>query len=338
MSTIGIKGKYHDRLLSNGACVHDSGWRSNRIVNDCNRLLAALMKNEAGMQGLLYLAIGAGQTGWDSTPPATNAGITALANEWTRQAITPEQIVFVDDEGLPSATPTDQLQITVSFDGSALVPSGYQSLREFGLFGGDATEVADSGYLINYVVHPRIDFTPHATLIRELRLQFGVAPLMVNLPLSPQRVSLRGASAPATILSGTPLKQLDGVGEQFSAAFAMAGITTIGGLAETDLTGLDIGIPSTKLVELQAKAVLALRSASSVPAVKALARHQASSVATSPTVNLMTETGASESAVAEARSQAAALQLALNDRLLARTTLEDLTRPAATNASDDASK
>lgn len=327
MPSIGLHGIYCDSLVDAASGIaQDRGWQSNRIVNNCNRLLAALMKGQAGMQGVLYLAIGEGEAAWDSAAPSPTADTSRLAGEWHRQAITSEQMVFLDALGMPSLSVTDQLQITVNFSGAELVASGYQSLREFGLFGGDATAAPDSGYLINYVIHPRIDLTAQASLIRVLRLQFGVAPLMASQPLA---LSTARSRALGSVLSRAAIVHLDGVGERYAAALIMGGVSSIGELAESDVMALDVGIARTTLVELQAKAVLAVQSAARAPAVKALARHSASRVATSTTAMLMSATGASEAAIAEARAQAAALQLALNETYLERMSIEELTQTRA---------
>lgn len=291
------------------------------IVRDCNRLLAALMKGQTGITGILYLAIGEGERAWDDSLPSPPADASKLSREWLRQAVQPEQIVFLDADGQPTDTPSDQLEITATFNGAELVTDGVKSLREFGLFGGDATDEADSGYLINYVIHPRIDFTPQATLIRQLRLHFGVAPLFST---TAPKYTGKDSTVPATTLSAASVRNLDGVGDTYAAALASVGITTIGALAKADLETIDIDIPPAKLVALQSKSVLALNTAARVPPVQALARRKISSIATSSTVALMRETGASEESIAEVRSQAAALQLALDDRFLESMTLEEL--------------
>jgi len=47
-----------------------------------------------------------------------------------------------------------------------------QPLREFGLFGGDATRTPNSGYLIDYAIHPRVDLTRTMTLTRTVRQSY----------------------------------------------------------------------------------------------------------------------------------------------------------------------
>jgi hypothetical protein len=141
MSTAsGLTGAYRDRLASGGAVVSDRGWRANRIVSDCNRLLAALMRGRGGLQGILYLALGQGEAGWDGRSVAAPAGASTLAREWLRRPVAPGDIRFIDALGDPVEAPTDRPEIALTFNGADLIESGYISLREFGLFGGDATD------------------------------------------------------------------------------------------------------------------------------------------------------------------------------------------------------
>ncbi len=171
-----IRGRYCDRLFNHqGSLLWQSSWRSNRILNNCDRLLAALLKGEVGMQGVLYWAVGEGQPSWDVLLPNPQPTNTRLTQEVARLPLAPGQINYIDDQGNSSTTPTQRLEIRLDIDGSTLVDSGFQSLREFGLFGGDATTAPDSGFMINQVIHPRIDVAPSMTLSRTLQLTFTLS-------------------------------------------------------------------------------------------------------------------------------------------------------------------
>ena len=128
-----------------------------------------MMKRHEGMRGILYLAVGEGEDEWDATQPTPTPSISKLRKELLRQLLEADQITYLDNQ---NQEPTNHLEITAKFFGADLVSNGFQSLREFGLFGGDAIEVTDSGFLINYVIHPRIDLTPEVTLTRRVRLNF----------------------------------------------------------------------------------------------------------------------------------------------------------------------
>jgi hypothetical protein len=56
-----IKGEYRDVLSKDGEVIKDTGWKSNVIVEDYGRFLAALMKKDfEGLVGIEYMAVGGG--------------------------------------------------------------------------------------------------------------------------------------------------------------------------------------------------------------------------------------------------------------------------------------
>jgi hypothetical protein len=192
-----IQGSYRDAVTdSQGRVQWSSSWRSNLIVHDCSVLLAALLKRHRGLRGILYWAVGEGKKEWDALCPSPRLSDSRLAVEIRRQA--PDRIVYLDDAGQPSRTPTSCLEVTAAFKGQDLVRKGFRSLREFGLFGGDATEAPDSGFMIDYVIHPRIDLSPTDKLERKLRLTFASGAVQLE-----EKVGGFGAAPPVTI-STTP--------------------------------------------------------------------------------------------------------------------------------------
>jgi hypothetical protein len=242
-----ITGLYRDVLVDAQRQIRwDGGWRSNLIVHQCDVLLAALMKRQKQMYGILYWAVGEGEQHWDALCPSPHATHTLLKKEIARLKIKPRQIVYLDGLGNESESPTNCLEITAGFKGKDLATAGFQSLREFGLFGGDATAAADSGFMIDYVIHPRIDLSPEDTLHRTLHLTFAAA-------------GASGRQALARISTALPLASIDGVGETYASALSDAGIHTLDGLAEIDARRTIEKIPSGKLRELQAKARLVTR-------------------------------------------------------------------------------
>lgn len=245
--TLLIQGYYHDVWTdSQGRTRWDSGWHPNRVVHTCSLLLAALLKREEGMQGILYWAVGEGERGWDTLCPSPQLDDTQLAAEVARQALIPEQIVYLDDAGVPSGSPTACLEVTAEFAGEDLVSSGFQSLREFGLFGGNATDALDSGLMIDYVIHPRIDLTPGDTLTRRLRLTSAAS-------TAQQIEALAGFGA------DLPVSSLDGVGDAYTRALNEHGIHSLGDLATIDPLRPVGNIPPVKLQEFRAKARLVMR-------------------------------------------------------------------------------
>jgi hypothetical protein len=100
------EGHYQDILTnSQGRVRWNSGWRSNLIVYQCNRLLAALMKGHQRMRGILFWAVGEGAKDWDGLCPSPHPVYTRLNKEIARQRLRASQIVYLDDAGMPKKTP-----------------------------------------------------------------------------------------------------------------------------------------------------------------------------------------------------------------------------------------
>jgi hypothetical protein len=169
-----ISGTFRDRIVGpSGEILFDSGWLRNNIMSGCRVLLGSLMKGGSGFAGLQYWAVGEGLAAWDTTPPAPQDR-TALVKELDRQVITAAQVQFwspqwqTPGQDLPSGTPSYVLDIRVNFTNTVWG----KTLREFGLFGGNATGAANSGFLINHKVHSPLQVPSGATLQRRLVLTF----------------------------------------------------------------------------------------------------------------------------------------------------------------------
>ena len=76
-----------------------------------------------------------------------------LADEVTREAVGSKDVVFLDADGEETPVSSPRLKVRAAFEAQERV----RTLRECGLFGGDATEAPGSGFMIDYVIHPRID-------------------------------------------------------------------------------------------------------------------------------------------------------------------------------------
>jgi hypothetical protein len=173
--TTALNGRYHDVLLdSSGRVVWDRGWRSNAIVGDFRRLLAALIRGKPNATGLLGLQVGGGLSAWDDTgPPPATSGQTALVDPHpftvSGAAV---QMDFLTG-GTVSAAPTNRLQVQVTLGpGAPPWPDGGNhvsgNLREFGL----AATLDGAAVLLNYVTHPVIAKDPASTLLRTVWLTF----------------------------------------------------------------------------------------------------------------------------------------------------------------------
>ena len=156
------------------------GHGENLVVNTAYIAIAMAMKLDPANGGFMYWALGDGDgsntADWDAGvvdgSKAPTLGDTVLANEIFRKAIVAGDIDFIDGAGNVSGTPTNRLEIRITFANNE--PSGVSDtdLREWGIFGGDATGTADSGYMINRKVHKTFTKTTVASLERVLRFTF----------------------------------------------------------------------------------------------------------------------------------------------------------------------
>ena len=141
----------------------------NTVVDDCSKLIACLMKAQSGYSGITYWAVGSGASSWDNAnPPAPAVSDAKLTTETFRKAVTSSNIKFLDASNAETSTVTNKLQIKVTF--SETEANG--ELREFALFGGNATATANSGLMINRKTHGLIYKTSGMRLERTIRLIF----------------------------------------------------------------------------------------------------------------------------------------------------------------------
>lgn len=141
----------------------------NTVVNDCSKLIACLIKGHSGYGGVKYWAVGSGSDSWNnSSLPSPNVADTKLLSETFRKAITPSDIVFLDAQDKPTTTITNKIQISIVFTEN----EANGELREFGLYGGNATTTKDSGLMINRKIHPLIYKTSGMKVERIIRVVF----------------------------------------------------------------------------------------------------------------------------------------------------------------------
>lgn len=169
-----MRGEWRDRWFdSEGKLVCDSGWYPNQVQNTNAVLLASLVKNQAGFQGALYFGFGTGLPAWDSASPTQPFSDTTLTTEVYRKAIPSSAITFRDDTTFVDIdpTPSNVIQIDTTL---GIGEANGNALREFGIFGGDATAAADSGLMMNWITHGRIDKNSSVSLQRSVRFTFEV--------------------------------------------------------------------------------------------------------------------------------------------------------------------
>lgn len=312
-------GYYNDVLIHcDSGNIIDRGWRHNRIVHSSDILIASMMKGMDDIQGILYIALGTGLEEWDDINPFATPETSQLSNEFLRIRVEAEQIGFIDALNQPSLTPTNRLEVSAEFIGAEIVEGEYLSLREFGLFGGNATDDANSGHLINYVIHPRIDLTPNATLRRRLHLTFNSA----------LHIAGGGTALPYSISSNwiqdAPLGIIDGAGKTFIARLADVDIHTIGDLAKLEPAALNTDIPMKKLIELNAKARFAISTISELGMIAGLHNRKLDELMKTPTSLLASESGSPLPSVSRLYAQLGNLQMTLDDRFLKNKTVLQL--------------
>jgi hypothetical protein len=308
-----MQGCYRDQLTDlRQRVVWDSGWRDNTITHTAWVLLAALVGNHPSMQGALFCAVGAGESDWDQTLPLPDPAATRLRAERERHALTTEDFSYLDIRGSAAQVPTNRLEIRAQFPASDV----RRVLREFGLVGGNATAAADSGYLINYVVHPRLDLRAGVTLTRRVRLTLR--------PGSGR--SRDGPGLPPHWLLHESPRLLDGVGEAYAAALAGIEVNTIGALAEAEPARLARAVPLAKAVELQAKARLSIRTAYELVSVPSSVGRTPWEVITTPLPARDWDDDVSPATLETLREQMSVLQLALDARYLRHITIGELAR------------
>lgn len=116
------------------------------------------------------MAVGSGITAWDTTPPTKAYSQAALTTEYFRKAVAQTDIVYIDPSTDLSTggVVSSKLEITVTLGTS----EANGILREFGMFGGDATSTTDSGQMVNWISHSRIDKDSSLEIERKIRFEF----------------------------------------------------------------------------------------------------------------------------------------------------------------------
>lgn len=164
-------GEVFDTIYHPDGRIEKRKMEFNLVVDSISKLIASLIKFENGYNtGKLFWAFGIGQASWDTTPYSPLPGTTKLVNEVYRKEILPSQRSFIDEAGAKTSVVTDRLQLDIIIENSEM--DGI-SLREFGIFGGNATTVKNSGIQINHKTHSRIDKVAGMRIERSVRFTFN---------------------------------------------------------------------------------------------------------------------------------------------------------------------
>ena len=163
----GFKGEFRDIITYADGTVEVTDWSRNTIVNDVTKAIAYALAQKGGAT---FWAVGKGLETWDNVnPPSPNATDNVLTSEIGRKAISASNIVFLNDSGSVSSTPTNVIQITVTFGANEC--NG--SWREFAIVGGNATASANTGILINHKTHALIQKDSNMQIERQMRFTFN---------------------------------------------------------------------------------------------------------------------------------------------------------------------
>ena len=164
-----MTGQSIDRIFKNGKLV-DEIVGHNLVVNSFLNLVMCLLKQQSGYSGVQYWAVGSGASSWDSNMPTPELTATRLTAEIGRVPITADELACLDQDYRVVSTPTNILQISHTFGADDC--NGVW--REFGIFGGNATAVLNSGLMINKRHHSVITKTEEMTIERIMRFTLSL--------------------------------------------------------------------------------------------------------------------------------------------------------------------
>lgn len=189
-----IVGVYRDELYSDDGVVVDSGWRSNAIVADFGRFLAALMKRDFEKKvGIEYIAVGGGN-GNDSKFKESVVNFFLKFNEdklnepykadgrwaWAKKIDDSEMEYLADDDGDQVVNDevtnevTNRLRIKIDIDKAKPVTETL-IYEEFALLGIDESgggPDTDKMFFVDYVNHKPITKDASMKLTRTIVLTF----------------------------------------------------------------------------------------------------------------------------------------------------------------------
>jgi len=183
-----IKGQYRDVIIRHGKVLQDRGWKSNTIVPDYGRFLAALMKKYFQQPvGIEYILVGSSSidfaafkkkaTDYFNWLNEGNSGPYVIESYWIwAKPIEPANVKFLDEKDVGAAQVTHRLMIDVAMQKDEPGKDTF-NFREFGLVGIDKDKgafITDRLYFINYVAHGQITKDSSMELSRTIKLEFPI--------------------------------------------------------------------------------------------------------------------------------------------------------------------
>ena len=170
----GLAGYWRDVLVREDGTRIDSGWHRNQIQNSYANILTSFLRRELVFtpEGFMQCAVGSGLVGWDVTSPVQSRGDTTLTTEFFRKALGTVNMTYRDPTTFADVTPT--ITNVVQMNCTFLPGEATGDHREWGIFGGNATGIADSGFMWNWVVVPVFTKAAGDTLLRSARFIFPI--------------------------------------------------------------------------------------------------------------------------------------------------------------------
>lgn len=165
-------GRWKDTIFWEDGSVEEGEWQHNQTQDSAATLIGLLMRETvegavSAFSGINYLALGEGDPSWDLGTPAQPRTDTTLESETARIEVTPpDDIIYLNPSTLnPQATPSRTIEVNVT------IPFAITGdLREFGLFGGDASATLNSGYMVNWIIHDLIEKTTAMSIQRSIQI------------------------------------------------------------------------------------------------------------------------------------------------------------------------
>lgn len=161
-----IKGEYQDTITHADGSIEVTK-SQNLIVDDIYKLIAVLLGRRTGSVGLQFWAVGKGSDLWSNSNP-TDPQVTdsTLVHEIGRVPIT--RMYHVTESHVETSKITNRLAVEVTFGKNDC--NG--TWREFGIFGGNASALSNTGIMINHKTHGAIKKTNEMEITRKIVFTF----------------------------------------------------------------------------------------------------------------------------------------------------------------------